>query len=121
MAQDDRGEQKLPPSTFERRAFVRYLSDRQVACRSAGPLRDGGWIAKVANISRTGVGLLMHHCFRRGSCLSVELQSQNGGFRRTVSMRVIHARAVVIGCTAGWLLGCAFTEHLTDEDLTALL
>jgi hypothetical protein len=120
MAQDDRAERKLPPSTVERRAFVRYLSDRQVPCRSAG-LKDCGWIAKLVNISQTGVGLLMQHRFRPGSCLTVELQSRNGSFRRTVSTRVINARAVLIGGTAGWRLGCALVEALSEEDLTALL
>lgn len=109
------------PVHAERRAFVRLASDLAATCHPAGNGRDVGWPARVKDISQGGVGLFMRHRFRPGTYLAVELRAASGTLLRAVSVRVIHARAVLLDGTPCWHLGCAFEQPLGEEDLAALL
>ncbi len=105
----------------ERRAFVRVPSDLDATCRTAGPMRDQGWPGHVRDISRGGLGLLVRHSFRPGSELTVELRERGGGdVRRVLSVRVVHATAVLVEGSYRWLLGCAFDQPLSEEEFQAL-
>src|SRR5438128_5431294 len=81
-------------SSMERRAWVRFACDFDVTCRPAGSLSDAGWPGKVANVSASGVGLLLRHRFERGTELAVEIINRTGTFRRTLPARVMQVRAV---------------------------
>jgi PilZ domain len=105
----------------DRRAFVRYATDADVTCRTPRPLDNAGWMAKLLNISCTGLGLLMQHRFQPGSPLDVELQSSSGVCRRGLRVRVIHASAVRSDGHASWLIGCAMAQPISEEELRALL
>jgi hypothetical protein len=105
----------------DRRTFVRLTTELAATCRPATRGHDVGWPGQIHDISCGGVGLILRHRFRPGTRLTVELRARTGGVLRTVRLRVVHARAVLVeGCPC-WLLGCAFVEPLTDEELQPLL
>jgi hypothetical protein len=105
----------------DRRAFVRYATEGNAACQSPRALDHAGWMAKLLNISCTGLGLLMRHRFQPGSPLEVELQSSTGTCRRGLRVRVIHASAVRAEGHASWLIGCTMLQPLSEDELRSLL
>ena len=106
---------------LERRAWVRYASSCEVACQSAGALKDAGWPGKVLDVSLGGIGLLLRHRFPPGAPLIVELKNANSRFHRTVSVRVMHSRPVIAQGDHCWLVGCAFSQSLSEKELQELL
>ena len=122
MWQVDAQRQTLPSVVVapERRAWVRFGTDLEVACRAADPLKDFGWMAKVRDVSGGGIGLVLRHRFRPGSRLYIELHSRGGELCRTVLVKVIHATPVSDGGTHAWLVGCAFDVALSDEEVQTL-
>jgi hypothetical protein len=106
---------------IERRAWVRYASDSEVACRSAGALKDAGWPGKVLDISLGGIGLLLRHRFPPGAPLIVELKSSSNHFQRVISVQVMHSRPVIAQGDHCWLVGCAFSQPLTEVELQEFL
>ena len=70
----------------ERRAWVRYGCELDVACRSKGPLKDAGWTAKIRNLSRGGLGLVLRHRFQRGTQLVIELRSRDRQFSSSLAV-----------------------------------
>ncbi|HYT93822.1 MAG TPA: PilZ domain-containing protein, partial [Gemmataceae bacterium] len=79
-----------------------------------------GWPGRVRDISLGGVGLLLRHRFRPGTILEVELRSNTGALLRAVSVRVVHATAVLMDGNPCWHLGCAFPQPLSDEEFREL-
>ncbi|HEV3258912.1 MAG TPA: PilZ domain-containing protein [Gemmataceae bacterium] len=104
--------------SLERRAFVRFASEAQAVCRHAGAMAGAGWPGKVADISVGGLCLVLRHCFEPGTPLAIELPGARPGRARTLLVRVRHATAQADGT---WLVGCAFAERLSEEELKALL
>jgi PilZ domain len=105
----------------ERRTFVRMASNLDATCRLMQADRDVGWLGKVRDISRAGIGLLSTHRFWPGTHLTVDLRDRSDTVLRTVQVHVIHSTSVDVDGTAYWLLGCAFHTTLAEEDLLALL
>jgi PilZ domain len=106
---------------LERRAWVRYASNFDVSCQANGAMKDAGWPGKVLDISLGGIGLLLRHRFPPGAPLTVELKSLHSDFQRTLTVRVMHSRPVIAQGDACWLVGCAFSQHLTPEELQEFL
>src|SRR5437773_7238549 len=106
---------------IERRAYVRLATDLAVTCRPSGRQPDVGWPGRVRDISQGGVGLLLRHRFQPGTTLTVEMHGSGGPLLRAVTIRVIHATAVVDGATSCWLHGCAFDEPLDPAEVEALV
>jgi hypothetical protein len=107
-----------PP--LERRAWVRYGSDLQAAGRAIGVRGGGGWTARVCDLSAGGIGLFLHHRFKPGTPLLIELTGTGRGYRRTVRARVVYATAIRDACSLCWRVGCALVTPLSDEELRAL-
>jgi len=105
----------------ERRTFVRVATDLNATCRATEGSREVGWLGKVRDISRAGIGLFSTHRFRPGTHLTVDLRDRNDAVLRTVQVHVMHATPKSIDGEAYWLLGCAFHEPLSEEELQALL
>jgi hypothetical protein len=108
-------------SSIERRAYVRLATDLAVTARPKGRQPDVAWPGRVRDISRGGVGLLLRHRFEPGTILTVELRGSGGPLMRAVTLRVVHATAVVDGATPCWLHGCAFDRPLSQPELEALV
>jgi hypothetical protein len=102
----------------ERRAFVRYPCDLETSCH---PLTSGSgpeWAGQISDLSRGGVGLILNRRFELKTLLAIELHGRTGQFARRVFGRVVHVKRREDG---SWLMGCALTTELSDEDLDALL
>ncbi len=107
-----------PPVAGERRVFVRHeCSVETFSQPGEGRLDQVWWPATVRNLSAAGVGLILGHRFDVGTLLAVELVSKTERDGRKLHARVRHATPQ----EDGWLLGCVFTEELSDTDLAALL
>jgi len=106
---------------IERRAWVRHASTLTTSCQDSGVLRDAGWPGKVLDISLGGIGLILRHRFPPGAPLTVELKSPSGKLLRTISVRVMHSRPVIVEGDPCWLIGCALSRNLAHEELQELL
>jgi PilZ domain len=106
---------------MERRAWIRFARDVEVTYRQAGAMKDAGWPGRVVDVSVGGLGLLLRHRFEPGTQLAVEVNNRAGTFRRTLLARVRHATAVIASGDPRWLVGCEFDQHLTEEELKALV
>lgn len=102
----------------ERRAWVRFSCDLEVACMRAAEDPEMLWPARVMNISCGGIGLMLSRRYERDTLLQVELQIPKKGFSRPLLVQVLH---VTGHATGGWLLGCAFTQPLSEEEIQQLL
>jgi hypothetical protein len=94
----------------ERRLWGRIPCEVETTCQAAGGEGGDRLSARVQNISRGGVNLLLGRAFEPGALLSVALPG-------TASTEVL---ACVVRCEArdgGWQLGCTFASPLADEDL----
>ena len=115
------GAEQANPALAERRAFVRLASDLAATCHPPIRGKEVSWPGRVQNISQGGVGLLMQHRFRPGTALTVELRKNTGALLRAVAVSVVHVQALNDDGNHCWLLGCAFGEPLTDDELQDLL
>lgn len=104
----------------DRRAYVRLASDLSATCTASGRAGEPGWAARVRDISRGGVGLILEHRFRPGTRLTLQLRARSGELLYTVNGRVAHATAILESGNPCWLLGCAFDRPLSEEGFAAL-
>jgi hypothetical protein len=102
----------------ERRAAQRFQCDLVTTGHVLGPRGNISWVAKVANISTHGVGLLYRSRVKPGTVLVITLQGANHKLSRPMPVRVMHVRQE---SPDTWLLGCAFVRKVNEEDLHALL
>lgn len=105
---------------IERRVWIRYGSDLEAVCRATTLRRESGWLARVRDVSRGGIGLISRHRFRPGTPLLIEVRDQSGDLR-LLAARVVHTRVLDDDGQPGWLMGCSFGLMLSDAELTALL
>jgi hypothetical protein len=96
----------MPGTTANRRARVRYLTDRESMCQPGeGRLDQAWWLARIADISTIGIGLVLRQLRQKFPA-------------GTLQTRVVHMTPHPEG---GWVLGCEFVHPLTEEDVKALL
>ena len=110
------------PTVSERRAWIRYQSNLETVCEPISALSAeeaaSGWPAKVRDISAGGVGLSVGRRFEPGSVLLIELTSGEDETSYVAPVRVVHA---TLDGDGRWILGCAFTRRLDDEQMRSLL
>jgi hypothetical protein len=100
----------------ERRIWVRYPSTAEAVVKPMSNGVNTRLSARVRNVSRGGIGLLVNKEFRPGEMISLELPRSSEEETSTVLACVIHVNP------AGekqWSLGCTFSEELDEESLTA--
>jgi hypothetical protein len=97
----------------ERRASARVPCDLDTTCQPITGALTKSWSARVVDISRGGIGLVLNRRFETGAMLSVRLDSRDGE-TRTLFLRVVHLAHNVDG---SWRLGCAFASELVEEEL----
>src|SRR5262245_51855451 len=102
---------------LERRAWVRYSCDLEASCIPADEDPEILWPSRVVNISCGGLGLLLSRRFEPGTLLQVEVQTPKQGFSRPLLVQVLHLTGHDHG---GWLLGCVFTQPLSEDELQQL-
>ena len=97
-------------------------SIKRELCHLACPARvsrqgEDWWLAWVHDLSTAGVGLLVGEPMDLGTELNIELLTQSIA-RVPVRGRVVHATP---GREGNWIVGCAFFQTLTHEELEKLL
>jgi hypothetical protein len=113
----------LTPSGAERRASIRYPCNADGfstdnACRPITTSQEDSWSASVRDLSTGGVGIVVNRRFEPGTLLSVDLQDAEQTINRSLLVRVVR---VLREGDEHWLLGCAFTNKLTEAELLALM
>ena len=99
-----------PASGIERRAFVRHFCD-------IGALVDS-WPARIENVSRGGLKVVIGRRFEMGTILKVEVATAGEESFSTLLARVVRAAPESIG---NWSLGCAFLQEISEEEVQDLL
>lgn len=106
---------RLRPAGTDCRAWVRFSCDLETSCAPDGS--DEAWPARVMNVAPGGIGLVVPGEVPVGSILRVEMPRGQTGVPRHVLVRVVQTTRQ---SAQSWLLGCEFTEQLSDEELQAL-
>src|SRR5438067_13680560 len=102
MAEEGNAGEATPrPAGAERRAAARHSSTLSITCYPIGGGLTERRRARVRNVSRTGVGLVVDRAWERGVALGLELPGAEGV--RVVRAHVTHATPQLGGC---FLVGC---------------
>lgn len=102
----------------ERRAAVRYACDLDSRCRRFASGERDFWAGQILNISTCGMGLLVCRKFEVGTLLGITVETTNPVAIHTYMARVANVRAE---SPNSWIIGCAFTTRLSEEELESLL
>jgi len=109
-------------ATMDRRAWLRYAFDPDApltaSATRASVETKSMWLASIRDISVDGIGLFLHRHFAQGEMITIGLTNAAKTFGRKISARVAHSTLQPGG---GWLVGCAFSEPLSESDLDRLL
>jgi serine/threonine protein kinase len=106
------------PAVLERRAIVRYPAVLQTSCQPLVRLRESEWPARTVNVSVTGLCLVMHRRFEKGTHLIVEILGRHDRMTRQLLARVMRVRRQGSG---EWAIGCKLSRQLADAELHELL
>src|SRR5437660_7179527 len=101
----------------ERRVWIRYPSKAEATCQPAHPSDGDPLVARVRNISRGGINLVVKRWFEPGMLLSVQLPGETDQNGATILAYIVRATAKAGG---EWVLGCTFATELSDADLKSL-
>jgi hypothetical protein len=104
----------LEASGQERRLWLRYLCDVATSYEPAGEPSCGPLSARIRNISRRGISLLVDRPLDSGAILRVELPGAPASACSSLLACVVHVSPEPAG---KWALGCSFVDELTDEEL----
>src|SRR5260370_32546594 len=99
-----------PSPTVEQRAFARHFCE-------IGAVVDS-WPAKIENISRGGLKVIIRRRFEVGTILKVEIALQGEEIPSMLLVRVVRITQEPDG---SWGLGCAFNQEISEEQLQELL
>jgi hypothetical protein len=105
----------------EHRAWVRYPCEQRAYCQPVATESGVFCPGKIQDISVVGLSLLLDRRFEPGTLLAVTLQSTPERCSQTTLVRVLQETVVTADPSLRWLLGCAFTRKLTEQELQALL
>ena len=99
-----------PTSGIERRAFVRHFCD-------LGAVVDS-WPARIENVSRGGLKVVIGRRFEVGTILKVEIATAGEENFSMLLAQVVRAAPESVG---NWGLGCAFLQEISEEEVQGLL
>lgn len=104
-----------PSKSDNRRFWVRYPADLGTSVQLADHPGEDRIPARIRDISRGGVNLLIDTSFEPGQLLSLDLPSAED------PDRIFHLLACVVRSVSEpngrYALGCVFSRELTEEDL----
>jgi hypothetical protein len=102
-------------SGVERRGATRHPSSLKIACYPVGGSLMERRQARIRNVSKTGIGLVVDRAWQSGTMLIVELPGEES--TKTVRARVVHSTPQMSGT---YLVGCNFESALSDAEVQAL-
>lgn len=103
----------------ERRAALRFAAELDALCVPADQSSFGTYPARVHDVSKTGVSLLVSREFAVATLLVMEIELGDGLLSRPLQARVIHSRPHLEDGL--WLIGCEFVSPLTINELIMLV
>lgn len=103
-----------PKSGPDRRGAVRHECDFETPFR----IGDHFGTARLRDLSAGGAGLLLPRQVGPGGLVTLELRNRTQNSWLLKLLRVVHATPKSAG---QWLVGSAFTQALTAEELAAVL
>jgi hypothetical protein len=105
---------------IECRVWQRQPCNLKTFCQPIAARADNDimWPAKLKDISRSGVGLIVGRRYEPASVLAVEFPGAGATSTEVLFARVVHATALANGY---WLLGCAFASELSEFEIQNLL
>jgi hypothetical protein len=106
----------VPRKAEERRVGLRYPASGQTTVQPVNGAGPGRLPARLRNISRGGINLLVDRALEPGALLSVDLPGGEGRPTQAVLACVVHVRPHGAG---EWAIGCTFSQELADGDLRA--
>jgi len=112
------GGQKVPTQGPDKRAWMRFPAHGFAEYIVLPPTGDPAKKAEIANISPTGIGLLVDEKVEPGVILDLLLKTKNGD----QSFDIL-ACVVFLGQNTdnNWVLGCHFIRELEEADLKRLM
>ena len=103
----------------DRRVSVRYSINLTTLCQKISADANDFWLlAKIQNLSITGLRLLLGSPFKVGAIIDIEPVKPDSGFIRLLHARVVYCRQEPTG---GWTVGCEFPNPLSADELQSLL
>jgi hypothetical protein len=111
-------ERELRIKGMDRRVSVRYLAEKESFAYSLGNNGDVCFTARIHDISRDGMGLIVSERVDPGTILNVELHGSAEGVPCFLLARVMWTRERGEGML---LVGCQFSRSLSESELRALL
>jgi hypothetical protein len=116
MVTGERPSEPAGQTAEERRVRIRYPCSAQATYQPVNGVAHPRHAARVRNISRSGINLIVRKPVEPGGMLSLDLPAPDGGSTYTVLACVVHAAVQGEG---EWSLGCTFSQELTDAELEA--
>jgi hypothetical protein len=104
----------LSPGHSDRRT----LSRSQYGGETVFFLRNGIWTARPRDITRRGIGVVLHREVGPRARLVVELFNKVGNFWHRKGLEVVHATPQDDDT---WLVGSVFVQEFSEEEMHALL
>lgn len=112
----ERVTEDLTKTLGERRVWVRYPSNLATTVQPEFALPDSLQLsAKVQNISRGGINLLVERELDPGTQLLIE--RPHGDHSSTAPLAAYLVRSTMVN-KGTWTLGCTFADRLTQQELT---
>jgi hypothetical protein len=105
--------QQLTGSGSDRRLFTRHETSVETRCRALADNVDV--VARLRNVSRTGVNLTVPREVPEGTMIRIDLPT--GGPSTTVLACVTNAKAI---SETEWSLGCMFSLELSESEMKSL-
>jgi len=114
----NRRARRVEPSGAERREAIRYGISLETSGRLIADLENDQSQARVRNISAGGISLVLNHGIEPDTVLNVQLLNRPTMFLCKVQVRITY---IVEHPSGDWILGGAFIDKLSEDDLRALL
>jgi hypothetical protein len=114
VTRQPQGEAGVQDLVEERRVRVRYPSGALTKFQPVNGVEHPPLSARVRNVSRGGINLLVPERLEPGSMLSIDLPSPDGDTPCTVLACIVHVSAQPDG---EWAVGCTFSQELSDAEL----
>lgn len=106
--------QTSTPPIEERRVWVRHPCRIETTVQPAGSGSDTALLARIRNVSRGGLMLLVNRRIEAGELLGIELPGDDAQAHGTVLVCVLSVNAVAEN---EWSLSCSFSAELNERDL----
>jgi hypothetical protein len=105
------------PQTFERRAFVRYARRLDALWLFLGVASPDLTSARLADLSVTGVGLLVDQAFPVHTSLAIRLPTVTRGW----STHLVRVKRCLTAGAGQYEIGCTFVKPLSATQLQGFL